>query len=137
MKEKISVIITSLGNKKFLQRSINSVRSQTLVPWEIIVVIDGSNAEVVDWLENLNVSNLIVFETVSKRGGAGARNFGVNKSTGDWIAFLDDDDEWFPQKIEKQLSSIINLGKNNFCFTKTLVINGGKKYYLPRKKMGK
>lgn len=68
MKERISVIITSLGNKKFLQRSINSVRSQTLVPWEIIVVIDGSNAEVVDWLENLNVSNLIVFETVSKRG---------------------------------------------------------------------
>ncbi|MCR4257300.1 glycosyltransferase [Streptococcus uberis] len=134
MKERISVIITSLGNKKFLQRSINSVRSQTLVPWEIIVVIDGSNAEVVDWLENLNVSNLIVFETVSKRGGAGARNFGVSKSTGDWIAFLDDDDEWFPQKIEKQLSSIINLGKNNFCFTKTLVINGGKKYYLPRKK---
>lgn len=106
MKELISVIIPTYGrNTTFLSRSLNSVLIQTYKPLEIIVVNDNDK-ESAEYLEIKSycetIYNIIYLET-NHIGSCLARNYAVNKSTGKYIAFLDDDDAWLPQKLEVQI----------------------------------
>lgn len=85
-----------------LRRAVKSVLNQTFKSFEIIIVIDGSDSSTNEVLKQENDPRIIVLELPVKVGGAEARNAGIIRARGEWIAFLDDDDEWLPTKLEKQ-----------------------------------
>ncbi len=101
--ELVSVIIPSLHRPQLVSRAVQSALAQTMEFLEIIVVIDGPDQATVDALQLIVDPRLIVMELAANVGPACARNTGIKAATGTWIAFLDDDDEWLPLKLERQL----------------------------------
>lgn len=97
-----SVIIPTFNRANFLKRSILSVLNQTMQDFELIVVDDGSTDESSEILTELqNIRSFIVIEQLNN-GVSSARNAGAKIASGDFLAFLDSDDEWLPQKLELQ-----------------------------------
>lgn len=116
----VSVIIPTHNRPEFLQRAISSVLSQTVSDFEVIVVDDGdreSGAE--DIVSSFNDSRIQYVPQLRPHSGAPvARNRGVEESHADLVAFLDDDDEWLPQKLERQLTLLSKEGDRvGFCFS--------------------
>lgn len=111
MKSLISVIIPTYGRADLLGKAIESVLNQTYKELEIIIVDDNppdsehrekTNSIVESYLQ---LGTRVLYLPLEKNmGGALARNEGVNKSSGEYITFLDDDDYYFPSKIERQVS---------------------------------
>ncbi|VEP18896.1 Glycosyl transferase [Hyella patelloides LEGE 07179] len=101
----ISIVIPTRNRPHLVKRAIESAIAQTLKEIEIIVVIDGLDVATTTELENINDSRLRIIQLPISKGGAGARNAGVAEAKGEWIAFLDDDDQWLPQKLERQLAA--------------------------------
>jgi len=100
----VSVVIPTLNRSDLVLRAIHSALSQTYNDIEVIVVIDGPDDRTVQCLGQISDKRVRVLPVSKKIGGAEARNIGIRAANGHWIAFLDDDDEWLPEKIEKQLS---------------------------------
>ena len=100
----ISVVIPCFNRKNTLSRSIDSVINQTYKPFEIIVVDDGSTDGTRDFILNSYPNIRYFFQP--KKGVSSARNKGIRESSSNWIAFLDSDDEWLPQKLEKQKNQL-------------------------------
>jgi glycosyltransferase involved in cell wall biosynthesis len=100
----VAAIITTRHRPRLVQRAVRSVLAQTHPCAEIIVVIDGCETETETNLRQLHLPQLRVISTGDPVGGSEARNIGARLATADWIAFLDDDDEWHPEKIQRQLS---------------------------------
>ncbi|GAJ16728.1 unnamed protein product, partial [marine sediment metagenome] len=103
---KVSVIITTYNRFNLAKRAINSVLLQTYKPLEIIVVEDGSNSGIDKWLENKDVKYVRRFKN---KGTSAARNTGIKLAAGNFIAFLDDDDVWKPERLEKQVKLLNSL----------------------------
>lgn len=102
----VSVVIPFYSNKEWLQEALESVISQTYSNLEIIVVNDGSS-ELLTELES-KYANVVSFINQSNGGPSKARNTGIINSNGKYIAFLDSDDIWMNNKIEKQISQMEN-----------------------------
>lgn len=120
MKDLVSIVIPTYERKskdiELLKRAVNSVQNQTFKNIEIIIVIDGKAPLVEEYFSKY--SNVNVIKTIDKVGGSKARNIGIECSKGKWIALLDDDDEWMPEKISKQLEVLQKSTSNNVvCFT--------------------
>ena len=123
--ETISVVIPTLNRCTFLQRAIESVLNQTVVPFEIIVVDNGSTDDTKKMVSSLypNISYLIE----EKNGVSAARNKGIKIAKSEWIAFLDSDDIWESKKLEKQLIFYNNYKeKIRFIHTNETWIRNGK-----------
>jgi glycosyltransferase involved in cell wall biosynthesis len=101
---RVSVVIPTRNRPELVRRAVESVLAQTYRNFEIIVVIDGPDPETESALRAFNDLRLRVLALPESLGGSGARNAGVAASTGEWIAFLDDDDEWLPEKISRQIA---------------------------------
>lgn len=101
----VSVVIPTRGRPVVVQRAIRSALGQTFNPVEVLVVVDGDDPETLAAVESLNESRVRVIALPRSVGAAEARNIGVEAARGRWIAFLDDDDEWLPGKLERQLES--------------------------------
>ncbi|MBY0280559.1 MAG: glycosyltransferase [Alphaproteobacteria bacterium] len=102
MSELISVILPTYNRAADLKKAIDSVLIQTYPYFELIVVDDGSSdgtSKVIDEIKDKRVS-FIKHET--NKGAAAGRNTGINASKGDYIAFLDSDDTWYPEKLDSQ-----------------------------------
>ena len=102
----VSIITPAFNSAKFIAETIQSVQNQTYKNWEMIIVDDASSdateAIVLSFIEK---DNRIHFYKLASNFGAGiARDFAVQKSKGNYIAFLDSDDMWKPEKLEKQLA---------------------------------
>ncbi len=109
---KVSIIIPTYNSSLFIKRTIESVFAQTFKDWELLIVDDCSTDETLKIIEDLakNNSKIKIFKTPENSGGpALAKNMGVKNAQGEYIAFLDHDDEWLPEKLEKQLEF---FGKN-------------------------
>lgn len=102
MNDKISVIIPFYNGKEWLEEALGSVLSQTLEPYEIIIVNDGAIENIDDLVEKYQ--DKIIYIKQENRGAANARNNGIKHSSGDYIAFLDSDDLWLPDKLKIQLN---------------------------------
>src|SRR5271165_2090948 len=100
----VSVVIPTIRRPELLLRALRSVLTRTFQDFEVIVVIDGPDEPTHLALGSLDDPRLVVIANPQSLTAAGARNVGVSRATGEWIAFLDDDDEWLPQKLERQLS---------------------------------
>ena len=109
----ISVVIPAWNRAATIGRCLRSVQQQTLQPHEIIVVDDGSTDETIAIARAAGDSRLRVIEL--QRGGAQrARNEGIRAATGEWIAFLDSDDEWRPDKLALQVEALRSAGFDPF-----------------------
>jgi glycosyltransferase involved in cell wall biosynthesis len=89
-------------------RAVRSALGQTYPRLEVIVVIDGPDAATVEALKTVVDERVRLLPLDHHVGGSDARNKGVQHARGDWIAFLDDDDEWLPSKIEKQMDAAVD-----------------------------
>jgi glycosyltransferase involved in cell wall biosynthesis len=100
----VSAIIPVYNGARFLRKAIDSVLTQSESPREVIVLDDGSTDNTREVVERYGSAVKYVYQ--SNRGLAAARNAGVAASSGDWLAFLDCDDWWLPQKLKLQLEAI-------------------------------
>ena len=100
---KVSVIIPVFNGERFIREAIQSVMDQTYPPLEIIVVDDGSSDKTADIVRHLSGARPILYRRQSNQGAAAARNAGVSLAQGEWIAFLDADDVWYPEKLAIQV----------------------------------
>ncbi len=103
----VSVIIPTYNRAGHILHALDSVFAQTYKNYEIIIVDDGSNDETETVLKSYRNRLKYVYQT--NAGPAAARNHGVKLAHGDWIAFLDSDDMWLPEKLEKQLGECLRL----------------------------
>ena len=102
---RISVIIPTKNRIDMLKIALNSIFTQTYPVYEIIVIDDGSDSDdIIDLIRVINEPKVSLLRNHSSKGANYSRNRGIKVSTGDFIAFLDDDDYWLPQKLEKQLA---------------------------------
>ncbi|WP_045235233.1 glycosyltransferase family 2 protein [Deinococcus pimensis] len=102
----VSVVIPTLRRPELLvRRALRSALSQTLANIEVVVVIDGPDPDTAAALERIEDDRLRVVALPENVGGSEARNVGVRAARSEWIALLDDDDEWFPTKLERQLEA--------------------------------
>ena len=99
----VSVVIPTYKRPQLVVRAVTSALNQTCGNLEVLVVVDGADDVTGAALQVIADARLRVFQLSENVGAAAARNYGVSQSMGVWIAFLDDDDEWFPEKIAKQL----------------------------------
>lgn len=99
----VSVVIPTHGRAQLLARAIRSVLAQTYSRLEIIVVDDASHDNTRDIVEQFGDSRIRYIRHQTNKGGSAARNTGIRAATGEYVAFLDDDDEWGPEKTEEQL----------------------------------
>jgi len=104
----VSVIIPTYNRSAFLRNAIRSVLKQTFRDFEILVVDDASAIDVARIVEGFGDSRIRLLRHDRNRGEAAARNTGVLYARGEYLAFLDDDDEWLAEKLEKQVSVLSN-----------------------------
>jgi glycosyltransferase involved in cell wall biosynthesis len=102
---RVSAIIPTWGRPDLVVRAVRSALGQTLRELEAIVVVDGGDAVTERALAGLFDERLRVVVPPRHLGNADARNTGLAHARADWIAFLDDDDEWLPAKLEVQLAA--------------------------------
>ena len=120
----ISVVIPTFNRVDALPRSIYSVLRQTYRNFELIVVDDGSTDATSDLLAS--IPELIQFVKQPHRGVSAARNAGISVSRGDLIAFLDSDDEWREDKLEKQLRLFSHENEYFICHSDELWLKHGQ-----------
>lgn len=125
---KVSVIIPTYNRARHLQRAIRSVLDQTFQDFEIIVVDDASIDDTPDIIKAFQDPRMRYFRHQSNRKEAGSRNTGVQNSVGKYIAFLDDDDTWLPQKLALQVNlldiSPLKVGAVYTSFLKVDALTG-------------
>ena len=119
----VAVIIPTYNRGHTLARALDSVLQQTTQPNEIWVIDDGSTDNTPALLEEHYPQIDVVRQENS--GVSAARNRGVNKSRSDWLAFLDSDDEWLPQKLECQFAAIKEDPEINIVHTDEIWIRNG------------
>lgn len=121
----ITAIIPTFNRKQVVHRAIDSAISQTYPVQEIIVVDDGSTDGTFEEL-CFRYGDRIKLIRQENAGVSAARNHGVALAEGEWIAFLDSDDVWFPRKIELQMAALEQFsGISGFCFTDNCFTGSG------------
>lgn len=134
MNELISIITPVYNAERFIEETIKSVLSQTYERWEMIIVDDISTDSTVKILEKYTkIDHRIKFFVLSEKGGASlARNKAIREAKGEYIAFLDADDLWKPEKLEKQLM-FMKEQNIDFCYHNySLIDEVGEPMHLMR-----
>ena len=126
----VSVIIPTLRRPALLRRALDSVFAQTHAPREVIVVVDGPDPDTMAALASIPHSHLKVIQNEASLTAARARNTGAAAAAGSWIAFLDDDDEWHPRKLELQLEAGLAAGAE-FVTCRSWVVTPEATYCWP------
>lgn len=106
----VSVVIPVYNREETIERAVNSVLNQTYSNIELIVVDDGSTDNSLNVIKQLKTDKMKIFEQ-NHLGANAARNLGISVAKGEYIAFQDSDDEWLPEKLEKQITYML---ENNF-----------------------
>jgi len=116
--ELVSIITANYNCEKFIDDTVNSVLNQTYQNWEMIIVDDVSSDRSIEIIKKYveKDSRIKLIQLKENSGAAVARNTAIEEANGRFIAFLDSDDLWTENKLEKQISFMI---KNNYDFTYT------------------
>jgi glycosyltransferase involved in cell wall biosynthesis len=111
----VSAIITTYNRPSYLERAVHSVLKQTYSNIELVVVDDHSDTHARETLAEIDLGELTAVTCVrheENRGANAARNTGIEASSGEYIAFLDDDDRWVPEKIERQVDVFLDSSQD-------------------------
>jgi len=128
---RISVVIPTFNRIKYLDRAIGSVINQTLKPAEVIVVDDGSNDGTKSLVAQRYPSVKYIWQENS--GVSSARNRGIKQAKSEWIALLDSDDEWHPEKLEEQSRLLQDQEGKKICHTNEIWIKDGQQINQKKK----
>jgi glycosyltransferase involved in cell wall biosynthesis len=133
----VSVVIPTLNRPAMLLRALDSVANQTFPPQEVIVVVDGPDDEIAKLVQRAHPS-VRLLQMKTRSGAAVARNVGVQNARGAWIAFLDDDDEWLPRKLELQVGAALRSSfRYPIVFSRLIVKTPRGKFLMPRRGPGR
>lgn len=111
----VSIIMPSWNTARFIEESIKSVLAQTYKNWELLIVDDCSTDDTDEKVRPFTADERVKYFKLEQNGGAAlARNFAIRKAEGEWIAFLDSDDLWSPEKLERQLKF---MNGNGYVFS--------------------
>ena len=116
MNKLVSIIMPNYNCEKFVEETIKSVINQTYINWELLFVDDCSTDNSVAIVESFNDSRIRILKNEKNSGAAVSRNYALRETKGDYIAFLDSDDIWFPNKLESQIKF---MEENGYKFTYT------------------
>lgn len=116
MSDLVSIIMPSYNTDKFIKQSIESVIKQTYENWELIIVDDCSTDNTDQVVLSIQDERIIYLKNEVNSGAAVSRNRALREAKGRWIAFLDSDDLWMPDKLEKQIAFMENNGYH-FSYT--------------------
>jgi glycosyltransferase involved in cell wall biosynthesis len=136
----VSAVIPTRGRAKLLRRAVLSVFAQTLRDIEVVVVVDGPDLGTMTVLEELGRQDerLRVLPLPASVGGSDARNLGVETAAGEWVAFLDDDDEWLAGKLQAQLAAVCAMEAPLTIGTCRMIARTpGQDYIWPRRMPGR
>lgn len=118
----VSIIVPTYNREKLLPRAVESVLRQTYQDWELLVVDDGSTDNTKEIIKKYCDKDCRIHYFHKENGGQGsARNLGIRNAQGTYVAFLDSDDEWLPEKLQEQVSVLEQHGEYDFCYTADIV----------------
>ena len=127
----ISVIVPTYNRAQLLARALQSIVTQATPPMEVIVVDDGSN----DGTEEVVCTRFpqVQYIRQNNQGVSNTRNRGIEAARGDWLAFLDSDDEWLPQKLTSQKEMLTANPQYKICHTDEIWIRNGTRVNAMKK----
>lgn len=134
--ELVSIVVPVYNAERFLNETINTVLNQTYESWELLLVNDCSTDDSVNIIEKYKDKRIKLINNKKNQGAAESRNNGIKKAKGAYLCYLDADDLWDKEKLEKQ----INFMKKNDCafsftgyeFADANGVPNGKKVYIPK-----
>ena len=133
----VSVIMPAYNAESTLRRAVLSVVHQTFTNWELLIIDDASTDNTLSVAKEIGTEDLRIRVVPSpvNQGAAASRNKGVQQCKGAYVAFIDSDDVWCPEKLDKQLRLIADTGAD-LCYTAYAIVNlAGDKvradYYVP------
>lgn len=127
----VSIVMPAYNAAKTIRDSIESIQAQTFKDWELIVIDDGSKDNTAEILQEMATtdSRIRFFQNEKNSGVSYTRNRAVELAGGEWIAFLDSDDQWQPEKLEKQ-SALAEVNRDMVvCYTASSFIDDDGKPY--------
>ena len=110
----VSIIMPSWNTGRFIAESVQSVINQTYQKWELLIVDDCSTDNTDAVVTSFTDERIRYFHNDHNSGAALTRNYALREAKGEWIAFLDSDDLWLPEKLEKQLNF---MNRNGYVFS--------------------
>lgn len=116
MNDLVSIVMPSYNAEKYITAAIKSIQAQTYENWELIIVDDCSKDNTLKMIESINEPRIRLYQNERNSGAAISRNKALREAKGRWIAFLDSDDIWHPEKLERQLAF---MEKTGYAFTFT------------------
>ncbi len=119
----ISIIIPTFNRSALLKRALETVYKQTISNYEVIVIDDGSSDDTEEMMQAEFPSARYYYQ--SNTGVSSARNKGLELAVGEWIAFLDSDDEWLPEKLDKQFALLKLNPTEKICHTEEIWVRNG------------
>lgn len=128
---RVSVVIPCYNGEKFLLESLSSVLAQTYKALEVIAVDDGSDDRSKEVVLSFDDERVRLVEHDRNCGISAARNTGVRHARGEFVAFLDQDDLWYPEKLSRQVPVLDSDGEIALVFTNRNILSQGKRSFNP------
>ncbi len=133
MLDLVSIVIPTYNRSEELKRALESILSQTYKNWEVIVVDNNSTDGTDAMMESLNDQRIRLLKINNNGVIAASRNLGIDASSGEWIAFLDSDDWWYSNKLEKVMCYCSS--GHDVCYHDLKIMSSQRKLSLYQKKM--
>lgn len=114
---KVSILITTYNGEKYIAETIESIFRQSWQNWELIIIDDGSEDNTCDIIAKIKDERVHLFRAGRIGINGKIKNIGLEKISGELIAFIDHDDLWHPSKLEKQIIALQEYPEAGFCLT--------------------
>lgn len=121
----VDVIIPTFNREEVLLKAVNSVLNQTYQDFVLHIVDDGSTDNTQNILEEFRQHPKVKIHTQQNAGVSSARNLAAKVATGTWVSFLDSDDEWLPEKLEKQIAFLNSNPEIPFLHSEEIWVRNG------------
>jgi glycosyltransferase involved in cell wall biosynthesis len=128
MQPLVSIVVPTHNRPDWLAEALASIRAQTFTDYEVIVVSNGENGDMRKKSQAAAAIHKCWYFALDQGNVAVARNFGVKRARGEWIAFLDDDDIWLPNKLERQLAEARCTGADMISCDYVLFYPDGREF---------